>query len=74
VDQRWLASRSDGYQLRVDPDDVDVLRFRRLVNDAGRGERSDAERVQRLDEALALWRGTALDQLTGNWAENTRTM
>jgi DNA-binding SARP family transcriptional activator/tetratricopeptide (TPR) repeat protein len=69
---RWVARRSDGYVLRVDPDRVDLLRFRRLVADARRGERSDAERVGLLGEALGLWRGVPLAGLAGEWAARQR--
>jgi DNA-binding SARP family transcriptional activator len=57
-----LVTHAPGYVLLVDPDELDALRFERLVLaakpllDAG-----DAERAhQQLTEALALWRGAAL--------------
>jgi DNA-binding SARP family transcriptional activator/tetratricopeptide (TPR) repeat protein len=61
-----------GYVLRVDPDGVDVLRFRRLAAEARRPERSDPERVGLLDEALGLWRGVPLAGLGGAWAAAER--
>jgi DNA-binding SARP family transcriptional activator/tetratricopeptide (TPR) repeat protein len=70
--ERWLAWVSGGYLLRVDSDQVDLLRFRRLAAEARRGERSDAERVGLLDEALGLWRGVALEGLRGEWASRMR--
>jgi hypothetical protein len=69
---RWVGWRSDGYVLRVDPDRVDLLRFRRLAADARRGQRSDAERVGLLAEALGLWRGVPLAGLRGEWAARMR--
>ena len=54
-----ILTRGRGYELRVDPDSVDVRRFQRLLAEANRagagGEPADAAR-----EALALWRGPAL--------------
>ncbi|HEU5473623.1 MAG TPA: BTAD domain-containing putative transcriptional regulator [Actinophytocola sp.] len=56
-----------GYRLAVDPDDVDALRFERLVG-AGRralaaGDHAGAAAV--LGDALGLWRGPALADVTG---------
>ena len=57
-----LVTRGNGYELRLDDDDLDATRFDRLVA-TGRGElaagRVDAA-VARLSEALALWRGPAM--------------
>ena len=46
-----IVTRGRGYELRIPPDDVDALRFTRLV------ERGAAR------QALALWRGRALDDI-----------
>jgi DNA-binding SARP family transcriptional activator len=57
-----LATRSPGYVLRVEPDELDLLRFERLVDEGrsllGRGRTADAS--DRLREALSLWRGSPL--------------
>ncbi|WP_410669560.1 BTAD domain-containing putative transcriptional regulator [Amycolatopsis sp. cmx-4-68] len=45
-----------GYRLAVAPDDVDAVRFERLVAQAGDDPR-------RLREALALWRGAAMQDV-----------
>ncbi|MBC7269997.1 MAG: tetratricopeptide repeat protein [Streptomyces sp.] len=63
------------YQLRTDPDDIDLLRFQRLRTDAAaaavRGERDLA--VGLLRTAEALWRGEPLTEFTDNaWALTTR--
>ncbi|ADB30115.1 transcriptional regulator, winged helix family [Kribbella flavida DSM 17836] len=50
-----------GYRLTVDADAVDALRFERLVDQA-RAEQSTG-RVRLLREALALWRGAALQDV-----------
>ena len=56
-----------GYVLRVAPDELDVLRFEQLAA-SGRdalagGDAATAVRV--LDEALSLWRGSALADIDG---------
>jgi predicted ATPase/DNA-binding SARP family transcriptional activator len=48
-----VRSRPGGYLLAIDPVQVDALRFRRLTRAAS----------EKLDEALALWRGPALADL-----------
>jgi predicted ATPase/DNA-binding SARP family transcriptional activator len=48
----------EGYRLRLEPDAVDAVRFERLVAQA-RGE--DNPRLLR--EALALWRGAAMQEV-----------
>ena len=60
-----LETHGQGYRLRVEPDELDLDRFRRLVQEARRardnGDPSAA--AGRLHEALSLWRGTALADL-----------
>src|SRR6478752_1530003 len=48
-----LVTRGRGYELRIDADDVDALRFERLLT------------AQAPREALALWRGSPLEELSG---------
>ncbi|MDG6104002.1 tetratricopeptide repeat protein [Dactylosporangium aurantiacum] len=67
-----LIRHSGGYELRIDPDRVDVHRFRRLVTGASGDAGSDAQRAGALWEALQLWRGTPLADLPGEWAARTR--
>jgi DNA-binding SARP family transcriptional activator/cytochrome c-type biogenesis protein CcmH/NrfG len=59
-----LLTEAPGYRLRVEPDQLDSGRFKRLLSDAqrlaGRGDLENA--TAGLDEALGLWRGPA-------WAE-----
>jgi DNA-binding SARP family transcriptional activator len=69
-----LLTHAPGYQLRVDPDDVDMYRFRRLVHKGreatGAGEPERGTRLFR--EALHLWRGRALADLVESgtlWSE-----
>ncbi len=53
-----IRTRPGGYELVVDPDALDLLRFERLVAEARVSEPAAAS--QKLGEALALWRGAAL--------------
>ena len=52
---------TDGYRLTVEPDAVDAVRFERLVGQARSDE--DSRRVRLLREALALWRGAAMQDV-----------
>jgi tetratricopeptide (TPR) repeat protein len=67
-----LIRRSGGYLLDIDPDRVDVYRFQRLVDQARQRECPGPERVALLGQALELWRGQALSDLPGQWAERVR--
>ncbi|MFL6074508.1 MAG: AfsR/SARP family transcriptional regulator [Mycobacteriales bacterium] len=67
-----LVRRSGGYVLDVDPDQVDALRFERLLERARRPERTDGDRLGLLRQAVALWRGEPLAGLPGAWAGRTR--
>ncbi|MFL6110782.1 MAG: BTAD domain-containing putative transcriptional regulator [Catenulispora sp.] len=57
-----LVTSSAGYALRVDPDSVDVHRFRRLITTAATVA-ANTQRSELLHEALGLWRGPALGNL-----------
>jgi YVTN family beta-propeller protein len=69
-----LETTGSGYLLRIDADEVDALRFRSLLASA-RAERS-AGRVEAAgatySEALALWRGDALEGIALPWGEAER--
>ncbi|MFD5651853.1 BTAD domain-containing putative transcriptional regulator [Streptomyces sp. NPDC127039] len=70
-----IAHRPGGYQLRVEPDELDLLHFERLVRTARKASLLAAEQAGRaasgvcehaarlLDEALALWQGDMLADL-----------
>ena len=70
-----IVSRAGAYALEVDPELVDVQRFRELhkqarsIADSG----DDAEAIRLLAQAERLWRGQPLSDLRGEWAENRRT-
>jgi predicted ATPase/DNA-binding SARP family transcriptional activator len=57
----WVESKTDGYRLTVEPDAVDAVRFERLVGQARNDE--GPRRVQLLREAVALWRGAAMQDV-----------
>src|SRR5581483_286413 len=57
-----IATRAPGYLLRVDRDELDLYRFERLVGEADGAE--PAEAAAKLREALGLWRGAPLDDLS----------
>jgi tetratricopeptide (TPR) repeat protein len=67
-----LDRRAGGYVLTVDPDDVDLHRFERLVRQARDPRCAAEERLRALREALALWRGEPLAGLSGQWATRMR--
>jgi DNA-binding SARP family transcriptional activator len=60
--QNVLRFKSPGYVIRVEPDDLDLHQFERLLDEARslrvRGRAVDAS--ERLRQALSLWRGPAL--------------
>jgi predicted ATPase/DNA-binding SARP family transcriptional activator len=56
-----VEGQTDGYRLRVEPDAVDAVRFERLVGQARNDE--DPRRVRLLRQALALWRGAAMQDV-----------
>ncbi len=61
-----LTTRAPGYVVRVEPDELDLHRFERLV-DEGRSLLARglaAEAAERLRDALSLWRGPALADFT----------
>jgi DNA-binding SARP family transcriptional activator len=65
-DGEVLVTRSNGYMLNVDADELDVSRFERALSAgeralaAGQPERA----AQRLRQGLALWRGPPLAEFT----------
>src|SRR5213593_1990151 len=55
---RLVETKAPGYVLRLDPEQLDLHRFERLVEEAESAEAPVA--ADRLREALGLWRGAAL--------------
>jgi DNA-binding SARP family transcriptional activator len=65
-----VVRRSGGYVLQLNPDRVDLLRFRRLAGDARQAD--GAARVTFLRTAVGLWQGEPLSGLPGDWAGRAR--
>lgn len=64
-----VLQRDDGYLLNVTPEQVDLHRFRRLVQAARTvANNHPAQASDLLREALALWHGPALGGVSGEWA------
>jgi DNA-binding SARP family transcriptional activator/Flp pilus assembly protein TadD len=64
-----LTSSGPCYRLDADPDRIDLQRFRRLVGQAA--ETGGEPAVALLREALALWRGRALDDVAPEHLRST---
>ncbi|GAA0554711.1 BTAD domain-containing putative transcriptional regulator [Paractinoplanes ferrugineus] len=69
-----LTTASGGYLLRVEPGDLDAARFQQLRSAAAElhAAGDDRSAADRLDEALALWRGDAYATLAGPFLELDR--
>ena len=64
-DAELVEGQAAGYRLAADPADVDVHRFDRLVREGRQALPADPARAAALlREALGLWRGPALADLT----------
>jgi DNA-binding SARP family transcriptional activator/tetratricopeptide (TPR) repeat protein len=63
-----IVTRPPGYLIHVEHDQLDLGTFVRLVEQA-RDEADTLSAISRYDQALALWRGTALDGVAGSFAE-----
>ncbi|MFI0445627.1 BTAD domain-containing putative transcriptional regulator [Actinomadura sp. 6N118] len=61
-----VSTMPEGYRLDVEPDRVDVLRFRRLLAEAARTRDAAGERLL-VAEALALWRGPPFESIDSDW-------
>jgi predicted ATPase/DNA-binding SARP family transcriptional activator len=61
-----IESHPRGYRLAIEPDQVDVLRFKRLADAGKAAAQQDPRRaVRTLGDALGMWRGPAFADLTG---------
>jgi YVTN family beta-propeller protein len=60
-----IVTREPGYLIAIDPEQLDVSRFERLRSSAreSMAEGDPDAALTKLDEALALWRGGALEDL-----------
>ncbi|NUT32485.1 MAG: AfsR/SARP family transcriptional regulator [Hamadaea sp.] len=58
-----VEGHTDGYRLAIEPDAVDAVRFERLISAGRLGDQADPRRVRLLREAVALWRGAAMQDV-----------
>ncbi len=58
-----VEGQTDGYRLAVESDAVDAVRFERLVTASRACNDDDPQRVRLLREALAAWRGAAMQDV-----------
>jgi DNA-binding SARP family transcriptional activator len=56
-----IVTQEPGYLIRLDPEQLDLLRFEQLVTEAERADPAHASQL--LVEALGLWRGEPLAEL-----------
>ena len=63
-----IGTKRGGYVLYVKPDQVDALRFCRLLEVAGAASDVADERAV-LAEALGLWRGRPFEDVSSQWLE-----
>src|SRR5512142_2082791 len=66
-----VERRSGGYVLDVDPDTVDLHRFRRLIA-AAETETEPGAVATAYDAALAIWRGAPFADLPSPWLRAVR--
>jgi predicted ATPase/DNA-binding SARP family transcriptional activator len=59
----WIETVSAGYRLACPQDRLDATRFERLLTEARQLKDEPAVVLERLDRALALWRGRAYQEL-----------
>jgi DNA-binding SARP family transcriptional activator/tetratricopeptide (TPR) repeat protein len=75
-DSAQVTRAGDGYRLEIAEDRVDLHRARRLVVEARAASATGPDRdrlaARKLREAYALWRGTPLAGLAGDWAAQAR--
>jgi DNA-binding SARP family transcriptional activator len=66
--EQVLVTRARGYELRIDPDQLDANRFARLAKEAKQTLADGAASVAaaKLREALGIWRGRALADFTND--------
>ncbi|WP_246082773.1 AfsR/SARP family transcriptional regulator [Nonomuraea diastatica] len=65
VPQAALVTAPPGYRLDVEPADVDLHRFRELVDLARKSVPSEADAL--FGQALRLWQGPPLANVSGDW-------
>ncbi|MEV6601437.1 BTAD domain-containing putative transcriptional regulator [Actinoplanes sp. NPDC051346] len=69
-DVTTIAHVGGGYRLRIDPEQLDLTRSIALIEHAEGGAGGDLATLERLAEALALWRGPVLADLAPALAQH----
>ncbi|MGP4043147.1 AfsR/SARP family transcriptional regulator [Streptomyces sp. 2A115] len=71
---RWLTRDAGGYRWAADDESLDLLRFRRLCDEARQAAADDspARAVELFTEALSLWRGPVASGLPPEVRERAR--
>jgi DNA-binding SARP family transcriptional activator len=69
-----IIQRDGGYLIGVEPESIDLHRFRRCIREAREHAKDGrfAEAGQSFEDGLALWRGDALAGVPGAWAADFR--
>lgn len=67
-----LNRKPGGYLLSVAPDRIDLHHFRLLTTSARTGNLSPEQAITRYDAALALWTGSTLTGMAGDWLTAAR--
>ena len=67
-----VDGRGGTYLLRLDPERVDLHRFRRLVMQAREPDCPPPRRLELLRDAAVLWHGQPLSGLDGDWVVRMR--
>jgi DNA-binding SARP family transcriptional activator len=72
ADRPRIRRLSGGYLFDLAPEQVDLHRFRRLLQASREPERSISAQAVLLREAVGLWQGEPLAGIPGEWAARTR--
>jgi DNA-binding SARP family transcriptional activator/tetratricopeptide (TPR) repeat protein len=67
-----LVRGAGGYRIDADPDQVDLLRFRAILERCRSTTLAAPAQAAALREALALWHGEPLAGIGGSWADRMR--
>ena len=67
-----IVTQEPGYLIRLEPDELDLLRFERLVSEAQQAPPELAARLLR--DALSLWRGAPLADLAHTWLDDAEIL
>lgn len=70
-----VLTRAPGYLIEAEPDEIDSLRFERMIGEARSLADTDPAAASLVyGEALALWRGKALEEFTYEYSPSPRLL